>query len=373
MNTYVRRRLAAKRRAEEEAALQDFIGEAFGLTDDVVFGDDQEHTPMSVLPFQQAAVDPATEPAAATDEPELQIEPEPDEDLQIEPEPEPSSDQPAPADTQALARLPLVEILPADFPLPILAKFVPRQELREKVDEASRYALSVTVTGPEGLSRADLALSALRTSLKAIDEHFEEPCRIANDLHKRLTGLRGEWQAEGKIAVQTVGRRVYDEQRRLEAIAAEERRKAQEDADRQARDAARREAEAAAAAKAPEPVVQELQRQAETATAPPVAASSYSPPPMKSTSTVERWKVRPKGTPADAEPNPDMAHLTPAQRSCVIELMKAVLDGRAPLILFDINYGELNRRAAAEKTTFALPGFEAFDQGGTRAKGTRAR
>lgn len=305
------------------------------------------------------------------------LELEPDDDLALEPDEfEPDSTVATQTATVAAAAAPhgLVEILPADFRLPALIKFIPNPALKIAAEDAASYALGLTVEGAEGLQRADLALSVLRGNLKAIEEHFEDPTAIANALHKRLTSVRSEWCASGKAAVETVGRRMYTEQKRLEQIAAEERRKAQDEADRQAREAARREAEEAAKAQAPAPIVEELERQAKTATAPPVATpSTYVAPGLKGNSTVERWKARPAGTPASDEPNPEMAKLSPAQRTKVFELMRAVLDGKAPLVLFDLNWSELNRRASAEKSTFAIPGFEAFDAGGMRAKGSRTK
>lgn len=299
----------------------------------------------------------------------VDIEPDVESDgLAIAPDtPEPS------AAAASLLSTGLIEILPADFPLPILARFIPNPALRVAADQAAAYAASIAVAGPEGLQRADLALTALRTSLKAIDEHFEEPTKIANDLHKRLTGIRGEWQSRGKQTIENVGRAMYTEQRRLDAIAAEERRQAQAEADRLARETARREAQAAAAAQAPAPVVEELQRQAETATAPPVAPSPSAPPVMKGSTTVTTWKARIAGTPGADDPNPETAELSPAQRVQVLVLLKAILDGRAPITAIEMNWKVLNARAKADKSTLAIPGIEAYEEGSVRAKGSRSR
>lgn len=316
---------------------------------------------------------------------DLQIEPE--EELGVEPadlqespgiEPEPATGL-TPAQERIVAEAvrdldavaPLVQVLPKDFPLPVLTRFVPNLALKTAAEQAASYALAVDVTGPEGLQRADLALAALRTSQKAIEDHFEEPASIANQLHKAITGVRGDWLKAGKAAIDTVGGRVWTEQRRLEALAAEERRKAQEQADREAREQAQREAEAARKNDAPKQVVEELQRRVETAVAPPVP--EVAAPVMRSTSTVTTWKARPKGTPASAEPNPDMADLTLAQRERVLELMRAVLEKRVEITVFELNWKKLNDRAKADRGTFDLPGFEAFECGGVRAKGTRSR
>lgn len=315
--------------------------------------------------------------AVEPDEPQIAIEPdaEPEIELEIEPEIEalsPPSFEPRAVVDVALVPMPLMEILPADFPLPALAKFCPDQRLKVAIDQAAAYVLSIDVTGAEGLQRADLALATVRTSVKAIEGHFEQPVAIANDLHKRLTGKRSEWIADGKAAIDTVGRRVWTEQRRLDAIAADERRKAQEDANRKAREEAEREAAAAKANQAPPQVVEELEKRAETAVAPPVAAP-IAAPAMKNTTTVTTWKARIKGTPAEADPNPKMAEITGAQRLQVLALMQGVIDGRDPITAFELNWSVLNGRAKADKSTLSITGIEAFQEGGVRAKGTRSR
>lgn len=321
-------------------------------------------------------------PLTAPADEDLEIAIEPDEELAIEPEPEIAiePDEPAaptsqPASVVNVALVPtaaLMEVLPADFPLPQLIRFVPDQRLKVATDQAAAYALSLDVTGAEGLQRADLALAAVRTSVKAIEGHFEQPVSIANELHKRLTGKRSEWIADGKAAIDTVGRRVWTEQRRLDAIAADERRKAQEDANRKAREEAEREAAAAKKNQAPAQVVEELEKRAETAVAPPVAAP-LAAPAMKNTTTVTTWKARIKGTPAEADPNPKMAEITGAQRLQVLALMQSVIDGRDPITAFELNWSVLNGRAKADKSTLAIAGIEAFQEGGVRAKGTRNR
>jgi hypothetical protein len=183
--------------------------------------------------------------------------------------------------------------------------------------------------------------------------------------------MRREWLESGEAAVKTVGGRIYTEQRRLEAIEAEARRKAQEEADRKAREDAKRESEAAAKQNAPAPIVEELKRQAETATAPPVTTYAGSAPVLRGNTAVGTWKCRLKGTPAEVEPNPKMAELTPAQRAQVRIAMQAVLDGKAPLTTFEINWPALNKRAVSDKSTLDIAGFESFEAGSVRAKGRR--
>jgi hypothetical protein len=265
----------------------------------------------------------------------------------------------------------LVHVLPADFPLPKLIKFVPDERLRVAIEQATTYALSIEVTGQEGIQRADLALGALRDALKNAAENFAEPKKLAHQLHKHITSKESEWCGPGEQAAKTVGHRVWQETRRLEQIEADKRRKEQEEANRKAREDARKEAEAAAAAQAPEPVVEELKRQAEVATAPPVTRPAPVAP-MRSSTTVTKWKCRIAGTPADAEPNPEMAELTAAQKAAVLEAMaEVVASGGRDLTIFDLNWKVLNQRASADKGTFSIKGFESYEDGGVRGKGGR--
>jgi hypothetical protein len=307
--------------------------------------------------------------------PEIEVEPEPDAPVEVE---KPAGLTPvqerqvAEALRDLDAVVPLAEVLPADFPLPVLTKFVPNVLLKQRADQAAVYALSVDVTGAEGIERADLALETLSASLKGITEHFAEPCAIANELHKRLTGVRGQWLEPGEQAKRTVGGRIFTERRRLQAIADEARRKAQEEADRQAREQAKREAEAARKNQAPPQVVQELQKRAETASAPPVP-DPVPLPAMRGNTVVATRKARPKGTRSDADPNPDIGEMTPQQIASVKELLKAILEDKAPIAYIAVNYSALNLYAKAAGDTFNVPGFESVEIGGVRAKGGRRR
>ncbi len=270
----------------------------------------------------------------------------------------------------AAVSLPLVELLGKDVDLPALIRFVPDFSLKTEAEKATAYALGVTVTGPEGLQRADVALTALRTSLDAIRTHFEEPAKEANKVHKAVTNRRSEWLADGENAVKTVGQRIATEKNRLEAIANEERRRIQAEADRKAREDAAAEAKLAEASGAPETVVQEMTQRAQTATAPPVATSTYVPRLAGST-TVTTWKARLASTTGDREPNPDIEKMTPAEVANVHELLKAILDGKAPIRCIAIDWSYCNARAKADKSTLNIPGLTAFSDNGTRAKGRR--
>lgn len=298
----------------------------------------------------------------------LEIEPTADADsapsvpmLEIEPTAEPPA-----------AMTSLAEVLGPDVPLPILARFVPDVRLREEVDKATAYALNVTVSGEEGLKAADVALTALRRTVAAVTEHFAEPTAIANSLHKRLTGIRGEWTEAAATAIKTVGARIFTEQRRLEALAAEARRKAQDEADRLAKEEARRQAEEAKKHQAPASVVQEMEQRAETAKAAPVAPVA-SAPKLAGVTTVTTWKARLLSTPADAEPNPEIGEMTPTQLADVKTLLAAIVEGKAPIGAISINWSYLNKRAAADKSTLAIAGIQAFELGSTRAKSVRTR
>jgi hypothetical protein len=284
--------------------------------------------------------------------------------------PEPRAQSP---ESAALAPLPLVEVLSADFPLPRLLKFCPDVRLRAALNQATRYALAVEVHGPEGLQRADVALAAVRASLKAIEAHFEDPKDLANKVHKRITSTIAEWCEDGEGAVKTIGRRIALEQTRLEQLAREARRKAQEEEDRKAREVARRLADEAAKQQAPAPVVEQMRKQAETATAPPVPQSAVAPAALRSSSVVKTWKARIAGTPADDDPLPAMADVSARQRVEVLKLLAAIIAAAAPLTCIDLNTSYLGQRAKADKSTLAIPGIEAFEDLGTRAKGARAK
>ncbi len=282
--------------------------------------------------------------------------------LELEPEP----------DVIAVAT-PIAELLPADFPLPVLIRFVPDLRIKDALDAAVEYALSIEVkdAGLEGLRAADWALMGVNAAIKIAQAHFDEPADIANRLHKSITGKRSEWCSPGEAAKKTIGTRMYTEKSRLDALAAAERRKAQEEADALARAEARRVADEAAKKNAPTAVVEKLQQEAKTAVAPPVPVAPAAAAAMPSTTITTTWKARLAGSEADADPNPDVAIMTPAQLTQVRVLLRAILDDQAPITAISVNWAVLNARAKADKTTLAIPGLEAFADGGVRAKGRR--
>lgn len=305
-------------------------------------------------------------------EPEVALEPDPEPEIELDPESDPGPVPESELPPAAVTTTALMEILPADFPLPLLTKFVPNTALRVACDEAVAYALQLDIKEKAGCERADLALTTVRNAIKAIEAEFKEPTEIAHRLHSRLTTLRGEWIAPAQTAVKTVGGRVGLELRRLDELDKAEKRKAQEKADQEAREAARKEAEAAEKAKAPVQVVEELKRQAAQATAPPVASTSYNMPAMRGSAPIAPWKARITGTPACDEPNPDMVNLSPAQRLQIFTTLQAILEGKAPLNAIEINWSYINSRAKADKATFQIVGFESWEDVGVRARPTRA-
>lgn len=269
--------------------------------------------------------------------------------------------------------LALAEILPADFKLSTLLSFLPDVRLKQELDALAAGAMSIVVSGAVGVQTADAALPALRDGVKQIELRFDGtddapgPTALAYALHKRLTGLRADFVKDGKSAIETVGRRIYVEQKRLDAIAAEERRATQDAADRETRAALDKAAEEASRNQAPAPLVEALREQAKTATAPPVA--SRGAPPLRHTSTVAKWRTRFVGTPADSlNPQPKTTELTTQQQEMCLRVLDGIRNGTVPLAAIQIDWSYLDRRAVKEMTTLAIPGIEAYDEGGTRSK-----
>lgn len=291
----------------------------------------------------------------------LDIEPEPELDVALVPvvvggEPE-----------SAMA---LLSSLPPDFPIQALLTFLPDVRLKQRVEAAATAALAVSVVVEGGLVLADEALVPVRDGLKEIASKFKDPVDLANQLHKRLTGLRADFTAVGEGAVKTVGQRIYAETQRLQRIADDAKRVAQEVADKAVRDAAAKAAVDAEKRSAPAAVVEALKERAATAVAPPVPTPAPVPVLANSAPTA-KWRAKFVGTLPGSEPNPATKDLTGDQMASLMLLLRAIVDGRAPLALVDVNWSAANKKAGAEGTTMCVPGLEAFDEGGTRAKGRR--
>ena len=303
----------------------------------------------------KSEADPAGEDELAQPPPEDDLSPPPEEE-------EPHAAAAHPPVQQ------LMEILPADFPLPSLIKFAPDTRIRQAADADAVKLLELQVTDETSMRVVEACLDRQRQHKATIEALFKEPCAVANQLHKHLTGLRGDWLARTEQAIATGNDRVLQLQRRLAREEAEARRRAQEEADRQAREEARRAAEAAKKAEAPAAVVQELEFEAQHATAPPIQQTAVTPTLTRST-VVENWQPRLTATDRAApELQPCMAQLSPAEQACVRTAMKAVLEGRNPLTIFEINWSVICKRAKADKKTFSLEGFVAEDLGAVRAK-----
>jgi hypothetical protein len=205
----------------------------------------------------------------------LDLEPEPDTkgiDAQSMPTIEMADDEPQAPSAVVHARLeseplPLMQILPADFRLPVLTRFVPDARIKARIDAALAYAKSLAIEGrgPDGITAADAALAELNDAIKAGERHFEEPAQIAHDLHKHVTGTRATWVNAAKIEARSIGTQVWRENERLKAEADRERRRRQEEANQRAREEAEAEAARAKQAAAPPQVVQKLEERARPA------------------------------------------------------------------------------------------------------------
>lgn len=270
--------------------------------------------------------------------------------------------------------MPLMQILPADFRLPVLTKFVPDPAIKARLDKALSYAASIEIVGKgrDGIQTADVALSELNAAIAVAEKHFEDPASIAFELHRHVTTTRASWVNQCKDAVKRLGQAIWRETNRLNDEAAAERRRRQDEANRIAREEADREAAKAAANNAPAPVVEKLQERAKTAVAPPVAPPAAAPP-LTDNSVVTTYKARLASTPEDAEElAPALTALTPAEQADVLKLFKAIVDGRTDLLaLVSVNYAAINKLAVAQEATFNVPGFVAFKTGGTRKKAAR--
>ena len=114
-------------------------------------------------------------------------------------------------------------------------------------------------------------------------------------------------------------------------------------------------------------MIAQLEETAKATVAAPVASTAPTGP--RTSSVSKTWKARIKGTPEhDPNPQPSITELTPPQRAHVLAAMKAVVDGREPLTLFEINWKALNARAKADENGLQIVGFEAYADLGLRSK-----
>src|SRR5438105_8493267 len=111
--------------------------------------------------------------------------------------------------------LALVHALPPTFPLLTLLRFLPDVRLKARADAAAAAALAIDVAADGGLVQADAAFAPVRTEIAEIELRFDGtkaepgPTMLAHQLHARLTGLRGDFVASAKAAIETVSRRIY--------------------------------------------------------------------------------------------------------------------------------------------------------------------
>jgi len=59
------------------------------------------------------------------------------------------------------------------------------------------------------------------------------------------------------------------------------------------------------------------------------------------------------------------------QQARVIDLLKGIIAGAAPLACIELNESYLNSRAKAEKSTLSIPGIAAFEEATVRARAAR--
>lgn len=266
----------------------------------------------------------------------------------------------------------LMQILPADFPLPRLIKFVPNLEVKARLDAAVAHLGGVVVSGLDGLAAADIAMEAVRQSIKAAELEFADAAADAHNIHKAITGARADWVAAGTAVLARKGADVAREKRRLDDLERDQARQAQEQANRVERERLAAEAERQASLGAPAAVVEVMKTQAAVAQAPPPLRPVSSAAAVMTHSTgVKEWKARLQGTLADDEQQPEMFDLTAAQIVSVRAAMLASATTGENLGFFDINWPAVKARAKADGKTFKVAGFEAYEDYSTRAKGQR--
>lgn len=264
-----------------------------------------------------------------------------------------------------------LELLLPDFPIRTLLTFLPDVRLKRRSEDLAQKAMAVDVNGLAGIRSAEAALVELKASVTEIDSCFKDVVDLANQLHKRLTGLRSDFRKPGQEAIDVVGKRIYAEVRRLEQVARNAQREAQRVADEKARQAAAEAIEKAKQQQAPPAVVAEMQRQAVAVAAPPVQVAR---PSLGSSAAVAKYKGRLVGTTEADEPCPGTAdEMTAQQQESFLKLVQAVAKGdmSAPLLCLSPNWKYIHKRADADKSTFVMAGIEIWDAGGLRSKGGR--
>jgi len=274
-------------------------------------------------------------------------------------------DEPPPAQGQlvtmdeAMSSAPIRSVLPG-FDLHALLTFVPDVQLKRRLDAMCEGATTLDLKTAFGLARAEGLVADLRAGVTDVESRFELACSLANQLHKRMTGLRADFTIRAVTTATALSVAILAQQRENKRVSDEDQRKRQAEADRQAKADAAAAAKVAKASGASKEVIQELKEQAKTAVAPPVPSHQTE---LKRTTAAANWKCRPIGTKDGEEPNPEMADATEAQLAGIKLLMTACVEGRMPMAMFEVRWPALNARASSEKQAMRVPGMEAADVG----------
>lgn len=255
-----------------------------------------------------------------------------------------------------------------DLDLRSLLTFLPDPKLKRGADHAAAEAMAVAVAGKgkEAVEKAEAALVLVRRCVEAIETGFSLPAKLANMLHKRLTGLRSDFRAAADEAITVKGREILLETQRLQREAEDARRRAQDEADAEERRRAAAALEQAKKEGAPKDVKAALKERTKTATAAPVA-SPIAAPVLRGT-VAQNWKARFVGTPDGADPNPEPEDFTPRQHEQFRRLCRMVADGELkPVALAGVNWSYFNAQAKGERGTGGVPGLiEVVDVGSLR-------
>lgn len=276
------------------------------------------------------------------------------------------------------APMALAEVLPPQFPLQALLQFLPDVKLKQRIASLAAEASALKVVGRDGLRKADQLRETIRTEVAAVIELFDGtknnpgPCALAYTMHKRLTGLRGDFTKQGEDAITLLDRGIKTETARLDREAEQARIVAQKAADDQAKAAAAALAKTLKKTGADPATVEQAKQDAKTATAPPVHVESAASGALQNSTTARKWKARLKGTPADAESNRvDTCDMSADQLMAFRRLCAAVAQGVVKATLLQVDWAEADRMANADRRTFDVEGMEAFEDVDVRAKGRR--
>lgn len=225
---------------------------------------------------------------------------------------------------------------------PTLATVVALPEVQE-ARRSVELLKSFTVTDAASLVKADEILGLLKARIDRLHEIFDPICQAADKAHKQAVGARAE-QIDPLVRLrQQVSTSAAIWHREQEEKRLEEERRLQDEARRQ------EEAQRLAAA-----------AQAEAEGQPELAAAILEDPAPPPTVIV------PRTTPKLTHTSFTTRYVARVANKMV--LVKAVADGRVPLVAVDENMSYLNSRARQEKTALSIPGVEAIPEPGTRVR-----